>query len=286
MSYHNITTNRNQDHRDGVMSPRTTNVTMGINGANGVQGTNPKPSGERPSHPGLKKEEVPALNKEIITHQSILKDGEIKENSIVIEDPEKISIPRFRGVATQPVMEHVYVPSSDNMTPPQPMPMNLSQVNDTNNRSLAQIFFNPLNMSMPEELQDNVDITSTTKYIIDDLELTLLGTFNTTHKQLRAIVKFPLDDNIIVAVDQHIKHIYFLNKDGILDKYSLYGMDFNTLSLFLRKLFDIGNVYVHQDFNAIIHRIMMGRQNRIRYAVYEDELPKTEESNVMKLLKK
>lgn len=283
MSYHNITTNQNQDHRDGVMSPRTTNVTMGINGANGVQGTNPRPTGERPTHPCLKKEEVPALNNEIITHQSIVKDGEINKNSIMM-DAEKISVPRFRGVATQPVMNQVYAPSTDNTVPPQPMPMNLDSIN--NDRSLAQIFFNPLNMTMPDDLQESVDITSTTKYTIDDLELTLLGTFNITRKNLRAIIKFPLDENIVVAVDQHLKNIYFLNKDGILDKYLLYGMDFGTLSLFLRKIFDIGNVYVHQDFNAIIHRIVMGRQSRIRYAIYEDELPKTEESNVLKLLKK
>lgn len=259
MSYHNITTNQNQDHRDGVMSPRTFN--------NEIE----------------KKEEVPTLNNEIITHQSALKDGEINKNSIVM-DAEKISVPRFRGVSTQPVMNQVYAPSTDNTVPPQPMPMNLDSIN--NDRSLAQIFFNPLNMTMPDDLQESVDITSTTKYTIDDLELTLLGTFNITRKNLRTIIKFPLDENIVVAVDQHLKNIYFLNKDGILDKYLLYGMDFGTLSLFLRKIFDIGNVYVHQDFNAIIHRIVMGRQSRIRYAIYEDELPKTEESNVLKLLKK
>lgn len=285
MSYHNITT-QNQDHRDGVMSPRTTNVTMGINGANGVQGTNPRPTGERPSHPGLK-ENVPALNKEIVTHQSILKDGEINKN--IIMESENISIPKFRDPWKDILINN---PSTNNTVPPQPQPLSLGlgypaqPIDTTNDRSLAQIFFNPLNMAVPEELQDNADITSTTKYVIDDLELTLLGTFNTTRQQLRAIVKFPLDENIVVAVDQHIKHIYFLNKDGILDKYSLYGMDFSTLALFLRKLFDIGNVYVHPDFNAIIHRIVMGRQNRIRYAIYEDELPKTEESNVFKLLKK
>ena len=259
MSYHNITANQNQDHRDGVMSPRTLN--------NEIE----------------KKEEVPALNKEIITHQSILKNGELNKNNIVM-DAEKISVPRFRGVATQPVMNQVYAPSTDNTVPPQPMPMNLDSIN--NDRSLAQIFFNPLNMTMPDDLQESVDIISTTKYTIDDLELTLLGTFNITRKNLRAIVKFPLDENIVVAVDQHIKNIYFLNKDGILDKYPLYGMDFSTLTLFLRKIFDIGNVYVHQDFNAIIHRIVMGRQNRIRYAIYEDELPKTEDSKIAELLAK
>lgn len=281
MSYHNITTNQNQDHRDGVMSPRTTNVTMGINGANGVQGTNPRPTGERPAHPGIK-ENVPALNKEIVTHQSILKDGEINKNIVVMES-ENISIPKYRD----PWKDiSINSPFTNNVIPHQPQPINASQLNDTNNRTLAQIFFNPLNMTMPEELQENVDITSTTKYTIDDLELTLLGTFDIVKKNLRAIVKFPLDDNIIVAVDQHIKNIYFLNKDGILDKYPLYGMDFSTLTLFLRKIFDIGNVYVHQDFNAIIHRIVMGRQNRIRYAVYEDELPKTEDSKISELLAK
>ena len=261
MSYHNITTNQNQDHRDGVMSPRTLSDEI------------------------EKKEEVPALNKEIITHQSVLKDGEINKNSVVMES-ENISVPRFRGVSTQPVMNQVYAPSTDNIAPPQPqsMPVNLDSIN--NDRSLAQIFFNPLNMTMPEELQENVDITSTTKYTIDNLELTLLGTFDIVKKNLRAIIKFPLDENIVVAVDQHLKNIYFLNKDGILEKYLLYGMDFGTLSLFLRKLFDIGNVYVHQDFNAIIHRIVMGRQSRIRYAIYEDELPKTEDSKISELLAK
>lgn len=267
MSYHNITTNQKQNHWDDVINPKTLN------------------------NENEKKEEVPALNKEIITHQSIIKDGEFDKNNIVMEDPEKISVPRFRDINTQPDMNRVNVFSTDNVTPPQPQPMRLGigqplPIDNTNDRSLAQIFFNPLNMAVPEELQDNVDITSTTKYTVDDLELTLLGTFNTTRQQLRTIVKFPLDENIVIGVDQHIKHIYFLNKDGILDKYSLYGMDFSTLSLFLRKLFDIGNVYVHPDFNAIIHRIIMGRQNRIRYAIYEDELPKTEESNVFKLLKK
>lgn len=280
MSYHNITANQNQDHRDGVMSPRTTNVTMGINGANEVQRTNPRPTGERPTHPGIK-ENVPALNKEIVTHETNIPDGEISKN--IVMESENISIPKFRDPWGDVSINN---PSTNNVIPPQPQPINASQLNDVPNRTLAQIFFNPLNMAMPEELQENVDITSTTKYTIDNLELTLLGTFDIVKKNLRAIVKFPLDENIIVAVDQHIKNIYFLNKDGILDKYLLYGMDFGTLSLFLRKIFDIGNVYVHQDFNAIIHRIVMGRQNRIRYAIYEDELPKTEESNVLKLLKK
>ena len=248
------------------MKKAYTNITMGINGVNGIQGTNPRPNSEKPAHPGIKKEDVPTLNKEIITHQTNVKDGYIDKNITI--DAERISVPNWNNVRY------------DN--PPQPAPM----IDNTSDRSLAQIFFNPLNMAMPEELQENVDMTSTIKYTVDDLELTLLGTFNTTQKHLRAIVKFPLDDNIVVAVDQHIKHIYFLNKDGILDKYSLYGMDFSTLTLFLRKIFDLGNVYVHQDFNAIIHRIMMGRQNRVRYAIYEDELPKTEESNVTKMLKK
>ena len=277
MSYHNITTNQNQDHRDGVMSPRTniesssqpgtknTYLTIGINGMNGIQGTNPRPNGEKPDHPGLKKEEVPALNKEIITHQSIAKDGEINQN--IVTDVERISVPNWNHIRY------------DIPNPPTP-------IDTTNDRTLAQIFFNPLNMAMPEELKENVDIASTTKYTIDELELTLLGTFNIAQKNLRAIVKFPLDENIVVAVDQHIKHIYFLNKDGILDKYLLYGMDFSTLTIFLRKIFDIGNVYVHQDFNAIIHRIIMGRQNRIRYAIYEDELPKTEDSKISQLLAK
>ena len=280
MSYHNITANKNQDHRDGVMSPRTTNVTMGINGANGVQGTNPRPTGERPACPGIK-ENVPSLNKEIVTHQTNIQDGEISKN--IVMESENISIPKFRDPWKDISMNS---PSANNIIPPQPQPINASQLNDTNNRTLAQIFFNPLNMTMPEELQESVDITSTTKYTIDDFELTLLGTFDIVKKNLRAIIKFPLDDNIVVAVDQHIKNIYFLNKDGVLDKYPLYGMDFNTMTLFLRKIFDIGNVYVHQDFNAIIHLIVMGRQNRIRYAVYEDELPKTEDSKIAELLAK
>ena len=241
-------------------------VTMGMNGANGIQGTNPRPKGEKPSHPGVKKEDVPSLNKEIITHQTNIKDGEINHQNIVI-DPEKISVPNWNNIRY------------DGTNPP-------LSIDNTNDRTLAQIYFNPLNMAMPEELLENMDMESTIKYTIDDVELTLLGTFNITQKNLRSVVKFPLDENIVVAVDQHIKHIYFLNKDGILDKYPLYGMDFSTLTVFLRKIFDIGNTYIHQDFNAIIHRIMMGRQNRIRYAIYEDELPKTEESKVSKLLKK
>lgn len=265
MSYHNITTNQNQDHRDGVMSPRTTNVTMGINGANGVQGTNSRPNSEKPAHPGLKKEEVPTLNKEIITHQTNIKDKEINQN--IVMDTERIHVPDWNNIRYE-------------------LPNPLLSKENTSDRTIAQLYFNPNNLLYLTEFHENLDVRVTAKYSIDDTELSLLGTFKADIKQVRSIVKFPLTEEVVIAVDQHIRNLYFINRSGILDTYSLFGMDYNTLAVFLRKMFDLGALPVHNDFNIIVNTIIVGRMNRTGYALYEGDIPDTEESNVHKLLKK
>lgn len=265
MSYHNITTNQNQDHRDGVMSPGTTNVTMGINGANGVQGTNPRSNGEKPTHPGLKKEEVPTLNEEIITHQTNIKDGEINQN--IVMDAERIHVPNWNNIRYD-------------------VPNPLLSKDNKSDRTIAQLYFNPNNFLVPHELHENLDVKVTAKYTIFDTELSLLGTFKPEIKQVRAIVKIPLTEEVVIAVDQHIRNLYFINQSGILDMYSLFGMDFNTLAVFLRKMFNLGTAIVHNDFNLIVSTIISGRITRTGYALYEDDIPDTEKSNVHKLLKK